>query len=489
MGNLYAESCLRPNNLQNAYETRLGYTDASYTAAVDNGSYTKFGTDSAGYGLAQWAYHTRKKALLAFAQRKKKSIGDLNMQLEFMYKELSESYKGVLADLKSAKTVLAASNSVLTKYERPANQGATVQSKRAEFGQKYYEKYAGKTVSSTPQETGKETTNMGYTNSSLVSYTKLSPNHSGQRTQAIDRITPHCVVGQCSVETLGNIFAPTSKQASCNYGIGVDGRVGMYVEEKNRSWCSSSAANDQRAITIECASDATEPYAFKDVVYNKLIELCVDICKRNGKNKLLWFGDKTKTLNYTPKSGEMVLTVHRWFANKSCPGDWMYARMGDLATKVTQKLSGGTTDTGKTDTPTSDTTTLYRVQTGAFAKKANADAFAAKLKAAGFATYIVQIGGLYKVQVGAFAKKVNAENMMAKLKAAGYSGFITTQTSTTTKSEPAKKTAAEIAKEIFYGTCSDSRWSTWGNGATRTSRLKQAGYNPSEVQAEVNKLF
>ena len=129
------------------------------------------------------------------------------------------------------------------------------------------------------------------------------------------------------------------------------------------------------------------------------------------------------------------------------------------------------------------------MQTGAFSKKANADAFAAKLKAAGFATYIVQIGGLYKVQVGAFAKKANAENMMAKLKAAGYSGFITTQTSTTTKSELAKKTAAEIAKEIFYGTCSDSRWSTWGNGATRTSRLKQAGYNPSEVQAEVNKLF
>lgn len=107
---------------------------------------------------------------------------------------------------------------------------------------------------------------MAYTNSSLVSYTKLSPNHSGQRTHSIDRITPHCVVGQCSVETLGNIFLPTSRQASSNYGIGVDGRVGMYVEEKNRSWCSSSNANDQRAVTIECASDNTEPYAFKDVV-------------------------------------------------------------------------------------------------------------------------------------------------------------------------------------------------------------------------------
>lgn len=195
---------------------------------------------------------------------------------------------------------------------------------------------------------------MGYTNSPLVSYTKISPNHSGQRTHAIDRITPHCVVGQFSVETLGNIFYPSSRLASCNYGIGDDGRVGMYCEEKNRSWCSSSSTNDQRAITIECASDTKHPYAFKDVVYNKLIELCVDICKRNGKIKLLWLGDKDKTLAYNPAANEMVLTVHRWFANKSCPGDWMYQRMGDLAAKVTAKL-GGTTTTKPEKTP--DTTT------------------------------------------------------------------------------------------------------------------------------------
>ena len=180
---------------------------------------------------------------------------------------------------------------------------------------------------------------MGYTNSSMVTYTKLSPNHSGQRTHSIDRITPHCVVGQCSVETLGNIFLPASRQASSNYGVGVDGRVGMYVEEKNRSWCSSSNANDQRAVTIECASDTKSPYAFKDAVYQTLIKLCVDICKRNGKEKLLWLGDKTKTLNYSPKADEMVLTVHRWFANKSCPGDWLYARLGDLASKVTASLA------------------------------------------------------------------------------------------------------------------------------------------------------
>ena len=171
---------------------------------------------------------------------------------------------------------------------------------------------------------------MAYTNSPMVAYTKLSPNHSGQRTHSIDRITPHCVVGQCTAEGLGEWFEKTSTKASSNYGIDKDGRVGMYVEEKNRSWCSSSSANDQRAITIECASDTTEPYAFRDIVYQTLIKLCVDICQRNGKDKLLWFGDKDKTLNYEPKSGEMILTVHRWFANKSCPGNWMYARMGDL---------------------------------------------------------------------------------------------------------------------------------------------------------------
>lgn len=183
---------------------------------------------------------------------------------------------------------------------------------------------------------------MGYTNSSLVCYTKLSPNHSGQRTHSIDRITPHCVVGQLSCETICDCF-PAGRDASCNYGIGKDGRISLCVEEKNRSWCSSSSANDQRAVTIECASDKTEPYAMTGAVYKSLIELCTDICRRNGKNKLIWFGDKNTSLNYAPKSNEMVLTVHRWFANKSCPGNWLYARMGDLAAKVTAKLDGSAT--------------------------------------------------------------------------------------------------------------------------------------------------
>lgn len=192
-------------------------------------------------------------------------------------------------------------------------------------------------------------------NSPLVTYTKLSPNHSGRRTHSIDRITPHCVVGQISAESICGCFAGTDVQASCNYGIGRDGRVSLCVEEKNRSWCSSSNSNDQRAVTIECASDTSEPYAFKDVVYQTLIKLCIDICKRNGKNKLIWFGDKNKTLGYELKSGEMILTVHRWFANKSCPGNWLYSRMGDLAKKVTDAL-GDSASTQETKTA------FYRVR-------------------------------------------------------------------------------------------------------------------------------
>ena len=181
---------------------------------------------------------------------------------------------------------------------------------------------------------------MGYTNSPLVVYTKLSPNHSGQRTHSIDRITPHCVVGQLSAESICGCFTSPTRQASCNYGIGTDGRVSLCVEEKNRSWCSSSNSNDQRAVTIECASDMNEPYAMNSAVYNSLVKLCIDICKRNGKKKLLWLGDKNKTLNYAPAADEMILTVHRWFANKSCPGNWLYARLGDLAARVTAALGG-----------------------------------------------------------------------------------------------------------------------------------------------------
>lgn len=185
-------------------------------------------------------------------------------------------------------------------------------------------------------------------NSPLVSYTKISPNKSSPRNHAIDTITIHCVVGQCSVETLGNIFAPTSREASSNYGIGYDGKIGMYVEEKDRSWCSSNAANDNRAITIEVASDTSEPYAVNAKAYAALIDLVTDICKRNGIKKLVWSTNKNERVNHLNGCN---MTVHRDYANKSCPGTYLYERHGDIAKQVNARL-GAASDTPTPSTPT-----------------------------------------------------------------------------------------------------------------------------------------
>lgn len=299
-------------------------------------------------------------------------------------------------------------------------------------------------------------------NSGLVVYTKLSSNHSGQRTHSIDRITPHCVVGQLSCESICGCFTSPEREASCNYGIGTDGRISLCVEEKNRSWCSSSNANDQRAVTIECSSDKTAPYAMTDAVYAALIDLCTDICKRNGKSKLLWFGDKNKTLAYEPKADEMIITVHRWFANKSCPGDWLYNRLGDLAEKVTSRLGGGSQQPSGT---------LYRVQTGAYKQKANADAQLAKVKAAGFDTYMVQAGGYYKIQVGAYSKKANADAMAAKLKAAGFDTYITTEQGKAVSSSGSAAASLAVGDKVklasnapVYG--SSTKFSSWVYSST-----------------------
>lgn len=175
---------------------------------------------------------------------------------------------------------------------------------------------------------------MAFTNSPLVNYTRISPNRTKNRNHAIDTITIHCVVGQCSVETLGSIFADPNREASSNYGVGYDGRIGMYVEEKDRSWCSSSVSNDHRAITIEVASDTTYPYAVNSKAYAALIKLVADICKRNGIKELKWKADKS-LIGQVDKQN---MTVHRWFANKSCPGEYLYSRMGKIAAEVNDIL-------------------------------------------------------------------------------------------------------------------------------------------------------
>ena len=307
-------------------------------------------------------------------------------------------------------------------------------------------------------------------NSPLVNYTKISPNKSSPRSHKIDTVTIHCVVGQCSVETLGNVFAPTSRQASSNYGIGYDGRIGMYVEEKDRSWCSSNAANDNRAITIEVASDTKEPYAVNAKAYAALIDLLVDICKRNGIKELVWSTNKADRVNH--KNG-CNMTVHRDYANKSCPGTYLYERHAQIASEVNKRLGS----TNIKPAPEKPSGGLYRVQTGAFKSKTNADAMLAKVKAKGFDTYMVKVGDLYKIQVGAFKVKANAEAMMKKLQAAGFSAFITTEEGAAVGTG---KSVDELAREVLQG--------KWGNGAERKKRLEAAGNDYAAVQKKVNQL-
>lgn len=179
-------------------------------------------------------------------------------------------------------------------------------------------------------------------NSPLVVYTKLSPNHSGKRTKKIDTITIHCMAGNCSVETCGNLFANSARQASSNYGIGTDGRIALYVDEANRSWCTSSNANDQRAVTIEVANNGGAPdWPVSAKAYAALLDLVTDICKRNGIKRLVWSTSKNDRVNHLNGCN---MTVHRDYANKSCPGDYLYNRHGQIAAEVNKRL--GITDAG-----------------------------------------------------------------------------------------------------------------------------------------------
>lgn len=175
-------------------------------------------------------------------------------------------------------------------------------------------------------------------NSPLVNYTKISPHKNVNRNHKIDTITIHCYVGQASVESMGSWFSNPNAKCSCNYGIGADGRIALIVDEKDRSWCSSSASNDHRAITIECASESKAPYEINRRVYDSLIKLCADICKRNGIKELKWRADKS-LIGQVDKQN---MTVHRWFKNKDCPGEYIYNRLGRIANEVNARL--GVTD-------------------------------------------------------------------------------------------------------------------------------------------------
>lgn len=187
-------------------------------------------------------------------------------------------------------------------------------------------------------------------NSSLATYTNISGNKTSPRNHVIDTITIHCIVGQWTAKQGCDYFATTDRKCSANYVVGKDGSIGLSVDEADRSWCSSNAANDNRAVTIEVASDTKDPYAVTDAAYNALIQLVTDICKRNGIKELKWKADKS-LIGQVDKQN---MTVHRWFAVKACPGEYLYSRHGDIAAKVNAILAASAETTGTQATALKD---------------------------------------------------------------------------------------------------------------------------------------
>ena len=291
---------------------------------------------------------------------------------------------------------------------------------------------------------------MGY--SSLVDYIKISPNKTSPRNHKIDTITIHCMAGNLTIETCANVFAHTSRKASSNYGIGSDGRIGCYVDENDRSWCSSNKANDMRAITIEVANDggADTGWHISGVAMNSLIKLVADVCKRNKIKKLVWSDNKDDRINH--RNG-CNMTVHRDFKNKACPGDYLMSKMSYIADEVNKLLgaSGDSTSSGVAHSTSAHTKTLEDIArevikgkwgTGSERKK--------RLEASGYVYSAVQ------ARVNELCNKSSVKSHT-------------------------KKSVDTVAREVIKG--------LWGNGSERKTRLEAAGYNYKEVQSRVKALL
>lgn len=323
-------------------------------------------------------------------------------------------------------------------------------------------------------------------NSSLVNMTMLSPNHSGHRNQPITKIAIHHTAGAISAATIGQIFRPTSRQASCNYGIGNDNKIVLCVDEANRSWCTSSSWCDNRAVTIEVANSANGGnWPVSDRTLATLIDLVTDICRRNGIRNCTYTGGK-----------DGVLQKHEWYANTNCPGPYLGSKFSYIASEVNKRLSGNSSSSGGTST-----SSLYRVrkswsdaksQKGAFrdfdnAKKcANANAGYKVFDASGNEVYPNKV--TQSKSVDTLAHEVlsgnwgNGSDRANRLRAAGYDyDAVQNRVNEILSGSSKTKSIDTIAREVIRG--------DWGNGQDRVNRLKAAGYNYNAVQKRVNEIL
>ena len=326
-------------------------------------------------------------------------------------------------------------------------------------------------------------------NSSLVSIVNYSPNHSGRRNQPITKIAIHHTAGAVSAATIGQIFKPTSRQASCNYGIGNDNKIVLCVDESNRSWCTSSSWCDNRAITIEVANSSNGGnWPVSDRVLATLIDLVTDICRRNGIKNCTYTGGK-----------DGVLQKHEWYANTNCPGPYLGSKFSYIASEVNKRLHGGSTSPSVTQS-----LSLYRVrkswsdaksQKGAFRNLENAKKCADANS--GYSVYDANGNSVYPVasapskSVDTLAREViagnwgNGQDRVNRLRSAGYD-YNAVQNRVNeilsgSASKPTGKSIDTLAHEVIRG--------DWGNGQDRKNRLERAGYDYNAVQRRVNELL
>lgn len=292
------------------------------------------------------------------------------------------------------------------------------------------------------------------TQSSLCTYRHITGNRSsGRGGNRVCKITPHYMAARWSGRQCADYFASTSRQASSNYCIGVNGDIAMSVDEDDRAWTSSSGWNDRQAITIECGNTNNATGEMTQATWNSLVNLCVDICKRYGFR-----------LNYTGNRNGS-LTEHRMFSSTDCPGQWLHSRMGQLAREVNARLDG--TATGQSQ-PTSG-----RSQATSYLVKVTADVLnIRKGPGTGYAvTGQIRDKGTYTI--------VEESNGWGRLKSGA--GWISLAYTSRGGSSLAKKSVDEVAREVIAG--------KWGNGATRKQRLTAAGYDYATVQKRVNQLL
>lgn len=301
---------------------------------------------------------------------------------------------------------------------------------------------------------------MEFSNSPLVNHVRLCKDYSKGRYHKtynpdgkIKKITIHHMAGNLTVEKCGELFATSPREVSSNYGIGTDGRIGLYVEEKNRPWTSSNAYNDYKAITIEVANDKIGGnWHVSDKALEATINLCVDICKRNGIKKLNFTGDASGNL-----------TMHKYFAATECPGPYLESKFGYIAEEVNKRLSAKIEDKVEVSKEeTKDKSALYKVQVGTFSKEKNAKTYIEKLREAGFICIKENVNGKWYVYAGSFAVKKNAEEIIKKLEKAGFDAIIKNSSAVvaTAKVELKPGDKVKMSKDAtVYGT--KDKYSNW----------------------------